>query len=111
MSRKLLYIKLGHTIIWIFYVFVIFYVLYSGIYNKVNIYTWVAIGLVIFEGIILMIFKGKCPFTILGYKYTENPEVGFDIFLPKWLAKNNKAIFTAIFIIGVILVIYRTTKM
>jgi hypothetical protein len=111
MSKKLFYIKLVHTIIWVFYVFVICYILYAGIYNKINIYTWIAIGLVIFEGIILITFKGKCPCTILGYKYTNNPEIGFDIFLPKWLAKNNIAIFTTIFIIGVITIIYRLIKM
>ncbi len=111
MSKKLLYIKIAHTIIWLFYVIIISYVLYAGIYNKIDIYTWIAIGLVIMEGIILIIFKGKCPFTILGYKYTNNAEIGFDIFLPKWLAKNNKAIFTTIFIIGIIIIIYRVTKM
>ncbi len=110
MSKKLLYIKLAHTIIWIFYVIIIGYVLYSGIYNRIGIYTWIAIGLVVFEGIVLLIFNGKCPFTILGYKYTDNAEVGFDIFLPKWLAKNNKAIFSTIFIIGIITIFYRVAK-
>jgi len=110
-SKKLFSIKLAHTIVWLFYVFIISYVLYSGIYNKLDIYTWIAIGLVIVEGIILIVFKGKCPITILGYKYTNNLETGFDIFLPKWLAKNNKAIFGTIFITAVLIIIYRVTKM
>lgn len=109
MSKKLFYVKLVHTIIWLFYVLIICYILYAGIYNKINIYTWIAISLVIIEGIILTIFKGKCPFTILGYKYTNNSEIGFDIFLPKWLAKNNKVIFTIIFVIGILIIIYRVT--
>ncbi len=107
MKKKLLYIKIAHTIIWILYVLIISYILYAGIYNKIDVYTWLAIGSVVFEGIVLIIFKGKCPFTILGYKYTDNFEIGFDIFLPRWLAKYNKAIFGSIFIIGVIIVIYR----
>ncbi|HEX9059656.1 MAG TPA: hypothetical protein VF941_05725 [Clostridia bacterium] len=107
MNRKLLYVKLIHTIIWIFYVFVISYILYAGIFNKINIFQYIAIGLVVLEGIILLIFKWKCPLTIIGYKYTDNREVGFDIFLPKWLAENNKSIFSTIFVIGVIITIYR----
>ena len=107
MSKKLFYIKLMHTIIWVFYVLIISYILFAGIFNKVNVYTWIAIGSVVFEGIILIIFKGKCPLTIMGYKYTDNLQVGFDIFLPRWLAKNNKMIFGTIYGIGVLIVIYR----
>lgn len=107
MNRNLFYIKLIHTIIWFLYVLIIFYILYAGIYNRINVYTWSAIGLVIIEGIVLLIFNGKCPFTILGYKYTDNPEIGFDIYLPRWLAHYNKMIFGTIFIIGLLLVVYR----
>lgn len=111
MYKKLFYLKLMHTIIWVFYVLVISYIFYSGIYNKVNLYTWIAIGLVIVEGIILIIFKGKCPLTIWGYKYTDNHQVGFDIYLPRWLAKYNKMIFGTIFVIGILIVMYRVLKM
>ena len=90
MSKKLFLIKLIHTIIWFFYVCVIFYINYAAIYNKIDCYLWVAIGLVVIEGFVLMTFKGKCPLTVLGYKYSDNQDVGFDIFIPKWLAKNNK---------------------
>ncbi|WP_318503005.1 hypothetical protein [Bacillus sp. T3] len=107
MKNNLFYIKLVHTIIWVFYVTAIFYILYSGIFNRINLYTWIAIGLVIFEGLVLVVFKGKCPFTILGYKYADNPKVGFDIYLPQWLAKYNKLIFTTIFVVGTIIVLYR----
>ena len=107
MNRKLLCIKLLHTVIWAFYVFVIFYILYSGIFNKINAFTFVSIGLVVLEGIILLIFKWRCPLTVIGFKYSDTKEVGFDIFLPKWLAKHNKAIFTAIFVLGSILVAIR----
>ena len=107
MNKKLFYLKLAHTVIWAFFVSIIFYVLYAGIFNQINVYTWIAIGLVIMEGIILFIFKWKCPLTIIGYKYTDNHDVGFDIYLPRWLAKYNKIIFTTIFVIGLLTVIFR----
>jgi len=75
--------------------------------NPIDIMVWICIVSVLIEGIVLMIFKGKCPFTILGYNYAENPQVGFDIFLPTWLAKNNKLIFSTIFFIGFVLVLFR----
>jgi len=39
-KKKLIKIKLIHTIIWVFYVIVIFYILYCGITNTTNVYTW-----------------------------------------------------------------------
>lgn len=107
MSKKLLCIKLIHTIIWAFFVVVIFYILFSGIFNRINAYTYIAIGLVVIEGLILLLFGWRCPLTVVGKKYTDDREIGFDIFLPKWIAKNNKVIFGALFGIGAVIVILR----
>jgi len=71
---------------------------------------WIAVGLVVLEGLVLLINNWKYPFTIWGYKYSCNHETGFDIFLPKWLAKHNKAIFGTIFIIEMLLVLYRVAE-
>lgn len=106
-SEKLLAIKSVHTLIWLFFVIVIFYILYSGIFNKINFYTWIAIGLVIVEGIVLVIFKMFCPLTLMARKYSDSKKDNFDIFLPNWLAKYNKIIFTIIYLIGVIIVLLR----
>ncbi|PKM93505.1 MAG: hypothetical protein CVU84_15105 [Firmicutes bacterium HGW-Firmicutes-1] len=107
MNKKLFYIKTIHTIIWLFFVFVIGYILYASITNKMDVLLFVAIGLVVLELIVLIIFKWRCPLTIMGNKYTNNTEIGFDIFLPKWLAKNNKTIFGIIFMIGLLITLYR----
>jgi len=107
MSKKLLCIKLIHTIIWAFFVFIIFYILFAGIFDIINVYTFIAIGLVMIEGLILLLFGWRCPLTVVGEKYTDDHEIGFDIFLPKWIAKNNKSILGALFGIGAVIVIFR----
>jgi len=107
-ANKLLAIKLIHTIIWAIFVAVIFYVLYTGIMNTVTIYTWIGIGLIIGEGMILLIFKMSCPLTVLARNYSDSQKDNFDIFLPNWLAKHNKLIFTSIFLVGLAVVVYRT---
>jgi len=106
-SNKLLAIKSLHTLIWIFFVFVIFYILYSGIANKINSFTWIAIGLVIAEGLVLVLFKMFCPLTIWARKYSSSTKDNFDIFLPNWLARHNKIIFTSIYLISVLIVLIR----
>ena len=107
-SEKLFAIKLLHSVIWAFFVAVIFYVLYSGIVDRVTTYTWIGIALVIGEGLTLLIFKMFCPLTLIARKYSDSEMDNFDIFLPNWLAKHNKAIFTSIFLVAVVLVLYRT---
>ena len=107
-THKLLGIKLIHTLVWAFFVVVIFYILYSGIYDKVTTYTWIGIGLVLMEGLVLLVFKMFCPLTLVARKYSDFEKDNFDIFLPNWLAKHNKLIFTTIFIIALLLVLIRT---
>ncbi len=108
MNKPLIYIKLLHTVIWAFLVFIIFYILYAGIINKIDRYVFIAIGTVLLEGVILYLSKGICPLTTVAKKYTNDfNRDNFDIFLPNWVAKNNKIIFTSIFIIGTLIVAFR----
>ncbi len=106
-KTKLILTKLLHTLIWVFFVAVIFYVLYCGITGKITPLTWVAIGLVVFEGLILLIFRMRCPLTYVARRYSDSQKDNFDIYLPNWIAKYNKQIFTTIFVVGLILVLYR----
>lgn len=109
-KNRLLTIKIIHTLIWLFFVAVIFYILYSGIFDEVTIHTWIGIGLIIGEGITLLIFKMYCPLTIVARKYSDSKKANFDIFLPNWLAKYNKLIFTTLFVIGLAIVIIRSLE-
>jgi hypothetical protein len=109
-ADKLLTIKIIHTVIWLFFVVVIFYVLYSGISGNINTYTWIGIALVVGEGLTLLVFKMFCPLTLMARKYSDSDKDNFDIFLPNWLAKYNKLIFTSLFVLAVILVVYQSLK-
>jgi len=106
-ADKLLIIKTIHTIIWLFYNVVIFYLLYAVIMNKIDILVWICVGLVGLEGIVLLLFKMFCPLTIIARKYSDSTKDNFDIFLPNWLAKYNKIIYTSIFSIAIIILLYR----
>ena len=107
-ENKLLTIKLIHTLIWAIFVAIIFYILYSGITDTISTFTWMGIGLIIGEGLVLLLFKMSCPLTVVARRYSDSQKDNFDIFLPNWLAKYNKHIFTSIFVLGLILVVYRT---
>lgn len=109
-GKQLLLIKTIHTLVWLFFNVVIFYMFYAVVINKIDKWVWIGIGLFVLEGIILLVFKMMCPLTVMARKYSASAKDNFDIFLPNWLAKHNKLIYTSF--LGIILVIlaYRLTS-
>jgi hypothetical protein len=64
-------------------------------------------GLFILEGIVLVVFKFFCPLTIIARRYSDSTKENFDIYLPNWLAKHNKLIYTSILGVIMALTVYR----
>jgi len=59
-------IKLLHTVIfWVLSVCVL-YSLFSGISGHITVWTWVAVGLVLIESLVLMVSGWTCPLTLLA---------------------------------------------
>ena len=106
-AHMLFLIKVIHTLIWLVMAAVVLFVLSSGLTGIITIYSWVAVAIVFGEGIILLLFKGSCPLTIMARRYSRSMRNNFDIFLPEWLAKYNKQIFSTLFAIGVSLMLLR----
>ena len=104
---KLTLIKIIHTIIWVFFNVVLFYMAYAVIVNKIDRLVWIAVALILLEGVVLLIFSKMCPLTIIARKYSDSAKDNFDIYLPNGLAKYNKQIYTTFFTIIVCGLIYR----
>ncbi len=109
-ATKLTVIKVAHTIIWLFFNVVIFYMLYAVLHNQLDKWLWIGYGLFILEGIILWIFNFFCPLTVLARKYSDSTRDNFDIYLPNWLAKYNKLIYICILGIIIVLTVYQLVK-
>ncbi len=106
-KTKLTLIKSIHTLIWIFFNVVIFYMLYAAIARKFDLWLWIGYGFVFLEGLILLTFKSHCPLNLLARQYTNSTKDNFDIYLPSWLAKYTKLIYTTIFAIALIITLYQ----
>jgi hypothetical protein len=109
-ETKLILIKTIHTLIWVFFNVVIFYMLYAVLTNKLDKWLWIGYGLFILEGIILLAFKFFCPLTVMARKYSNSSKDNFDIYLPNWLAKYTKLIYTSILVVIIIITIYQLLK-
>lgn len=106
-EAKLTLIKVTHTAIWLFFNGVIFYMLYAAIADKLDLWLWIGYGFVFLEGLILLAFKSHCPLNLLARQYTNSTKDNFDIYLPSWLAKYTKLIYTTIFVIIIIITLYQ----
>jgi hypothetical protein len=105
-TAKLIFIKALHTAIWLFFNVVIFYMLYAAITDKLDIWLWIGFGLVALEGLTLIAFKFFCPLTLIARKYSDSDRDNFDIYLPNWLARYTKLIYTTlVFIILMITIV------
>lgn len=109
-QTKLRIVKIVHTAIWIFFNVVIFYMLYAVIINKIDKWLWIGYGLFIMEGLVLLFFKFFCPLTIIARKYSDSTKHNFDIYLPEWLARYNKIIYTGILVVIMAITIYRISS-
>jgi len=109
-QTKLTIIKVVHTVVWVFFNVVIFYMLYAVIVNKLDTWLWVGYGLFLLEGITLLVFKRYCPLTVMARKYSNSSKDNFDIYLPNWLARYTKPIYTSILIIIMLITAYQLLK-
>jgi len=105
--KTLVLIKIIHTLIWVFFNVVIGYLLYAVIFDKIDIWVWIGLGLIFIEGLVLLLFKMKCPLTIVARKYSDSTKDNFDIYLPNWLARYNKEIYTTILMVILAILVYR----
>jgi hypothetical protein len=100
-------IKAAHTIIYGVMVAAIFYVLYCGITGIVDVMLGMSIGLVCLEGVVFFSNGRKCPLTNLAQRYGDPKGYVGDLFCPKWLSRRTFSIFTTLFLIGLMLVVFR----
>jgi hypothetical protein len=103
----LLQIKALHTVIfWILSVCVV-YALYSGIAGRVSAWTWVAVGLLLVESVVLIASGWSCPLTILAERRGATDGAVADIFLPRWLADRIFPICGTAYGVAVVLILWR----
>ena len=94
-------VKIVHTIAWAFFASCIFAIpiaAWRGNFTLVVVLT----AIVFVEVGILVVNGWRCPLTGVAARYTDDRRDNFDIYLPLWVARYNKTIFTAIFIAGLL---------
>ena len=102
-------IKLLHTAIWAVMAGSVLALPWLGWFGK---FRW-AFGLtllIVGECLVLAVNHGRCPLTDMAARYTDDRACNFDIYLPLWLACNNKRIFGSLFVLGGFVVLWRWAR-
>jgi len=110
MRSLVLFIKSLHIVFFFLLSGSILYVLFSGMFNRITSWTWNAIAVIVSEVLILTVFRGRCPLTILAERYgAENGRVS-NYFMPRWLSDRILSIYLALATVGCILVVTRALQ-
>lgn len=110
-QRALTAIRVLHTAIWALVMLAIVYILYCSIFHIENALLALSIVLVVGEGIVLVVSGGICPLTRLARRYSDDPDPGFDIYLPGWVLRRHKLILGGLFALGLLLNLIRNVRL
>jgi len=95
------YIKILHTVVWVLFVACILGIPLASWRGKHGLAAFLA-AVVLGEVIVLAINRCSCPLTAVASRFTEDRRDNFDIYLPEWLARHNKTMFGAIYVMGLL---------
>jgi len=110
MRVTLFQIKLAHTAIFWTLSACVLYSLYSGVADRITVWTWVAVGLLAVESVVLAAAGWTCPLTLLAEQQGAVRGSVADLFLPKWLADRIFPICGTAYGIALVLIVWRVFR-
>lgn len=105
-ATKLRMIKALHTAAWAFFAAAILLIPVAAWHGawRANL---ILIGIVSLECLVLAANGMRCPLTPIAARYTQDRADNFDIYLPLWVARYNKAIFGTLFLVAIVFSVVR----
>ena len=107
--RALQLIKFTHTVVWVALASCVF-AIWGFAWQEKFLRAALMIGIILVESAVLALHGWRCPLSSLAARYTEDDGGNFDIYLPAWLARNNKLIFGTLFLAGIVFTLVRFTN-
>jgi hypothetical protein len=112
MKKKNMYVvllRIVHGLFAAFFISCIAYLYYAVVTLQINFLLILALGSLIFEGVIVFILnKGDCPLIHIQKKL-DDPVPFFNLFLPDYFARKAISFFTIVTVVGFVVLIVRLT--
>jgi hypothetical protein len=103
--KRLRVVKITHTIVWAFFASCILALPVAAITGHLR-WAFALTVVVLCECAVLLANRWRCPLTDVASRYTDDRADNFDIYLPKWLARNNKEVFGTLFAAGELVLLW-----
>ncbi len=104
--RSLRAVKLLHTVIWAFFVACILAIPFFTARSHFRL-ALLFVAVVGLEVAVLLLNGMTCPLTKVAARFTSDRRANFDIYLPIWVARNNKTIFGALYVMAILFLVVR----
>lgn len=108
-EHSLLLIKLVHTAIWAVMATAIIAIPTFAVRGQFRSVAWLT-ALIVVECLVLGLNHGRCPLTDRAARFTPERSATFDIYLPRWLAAQNKEIFGVLFLAGELIWLWQWSR-
>ena len=105
-GTALVIVKVVHTVVWAFLVLCILAIPVAALAGRLR-FARLLTAIVLLEVAVLAVNRMRCPLTDVAARYTEDRGDSFDIYLPAWLARNNKKVFGSLFVAGELVLVWR----
>ena len=105
--RSITFITTAHTLIFIFMIIWVGIVFFTVLLDKISHLTWIGIGFILLEGLVLLVNGWKCPLTVYAENLGADDGSVTDIFLPKFIANQMFKIFGTITVICFVMLVIR----
>ena len=94
-------IKLLHTLVWALFVACILGIFAAAGSGRFDL-ALTLIAVVMVEVLVLVFNRMRCPLTGVAARFTDERADNFDIYLPLWIARHNKAVFGSLYALGIV---------
>ena len=108
-SARLRRIKAAHTLVRAFFASCIVAIPVVSWLGHFQAAAWLA-AIVGVEVLVLVMNGWNCPLTAIAAQYTAERQANFDIYLPEWLARNNKCVFGSLYFAGACFALIQWTR-
>lgn len=105
-----LQIKVVHTVVFWILSLCVLYALVSGLAGRITPWTWIAVGLLLAESVVLAISGWRCPLTVLAERRGAARGSVTDIFLPAWFADRIFPICGTLYAIALVVIATRMLR-
>ena len=105
-ATSLRLVKIVHTLVWAVFASCVVAIPVAAWRGELA-WAFALVALVLVEVGVLLANRWRCPLTDVAARYTDERADNFDIYLPLWLARYNKAVFGTLYVAGMLFTIVR----